>query len=766
MTAGSLDFWTLGSVVWRRKWSVLVSALIAATLAFGIALALPAKFSSEGGLVVESQRLNIPELGIQANQTADLTADAVATAIDVLNSRGTLESVVNALNLAHAPDLQPAMRLPTALNGIARLPQEWLAALKDLRQRYLKPDQPDAARDIPAEQEAAALLYLQRHIKVQANERSNLVTIQFEAGSPVLAADVVNALMANYIANDIAARRTQLRQANEWLTQRAADLRKELDADDQQINAYLKAHEIGQLQGGSVAVVQLSAARDRLAAARENLARLQASLDAVGTPGSRGGGAATSPAVLASPVVQALRQRESDLMQRLAALPPVHPDRAKLEDEIRSVRGQIGGETSKIMAGLAHDTEAARSNVQQLQLAADRAAADARSASVAQVDYEQLVHEADAKRQIYNAFVARADQTRLATMQFPSARVQFQATPDTVPNRASPMMLGFLGLFAGGILASAATVSGHLLRHRVTATADITAATGLPVYGSLPEIRLEAGPSRSRLAPPRRGQSLFEETLRAVWLSMHAMTPKSACTTVVVTSSEVGEGKTTVAAALARRVAEDGFRVLLIDADLRRGVPGSTGSANPASDLEAVLTGKVKFEDAVMVEPQSDLHCLMSGGSSANPIRLLASRDFKELLARARRDYDFVVLDGPPMMRVADAALLAEECLFTLFVVGYGRVSGSIVAEAMSRFPADATSKILPVLTRVPARRLDRLDYYGGYGGLREGAPVHGRPGSDVRLPARRASIPAGGGALRVVPRRTGTETQASDIVE
>ncbi len=718
-------------MLWRRKWLIAAAGFLAAFTALVGASLLPKTFSSVGGLIVEDQRLNIPELGIESSPLTSGNEDAVATALDVLRSHGTLESVVHVLDLGNVRDLVPVSHIPVALAGLLRPVEDLVAAFGRASTVIAHGNDGAPAEASPKSAVAAdaAMAYLKTHIKVQASDHSDLLTIAFDAGSPDVAASVVNALMTNYIANDVAARRAQLTQANEWLTQRASDLRKQVDADDAQINAFLQNHEIGSLQGGSVAAVQLSDARERLAAALANLSHLQASLDAV-TRGSQAG-VASAPQVLASPVIQALRQREADLMQRLAGLPPMHPDRQRFEDELRSVRGQIGGETQKIVASLAHEVDVARSNAQQLEDAAEKAAKTARMASVAQAEYTQLLHDADAKRQIYNAFMARADETRLASMQFPAARIQFRATPDSRPVTTKPIIILLFGGFAGAALASAAVLSGYVLRHRINSTGEVLAATGLTVVGSLPEVRLARSRAR-RLGTHRalQSESLFQETLRAVWLSMRTQAPQATCTTVVVTSSDIGEGKTTVAGALARRVAEDGFSVLLIDADLRRPGFSSPPARTSQSDLEAVLSGAMPLGSAVMTDADSSLHCLMGSGTSSNPVKLLASKEFKDLLTQARRNYDFVVIDSPPVMRVADAVLLSRQCLFTLFVVGYGRVSGTIVAEAISRFPVDSPSRILPVLTRVPARRLDRRDYYGGYGDTmavpRRGVRSHG----------------------------------------
>ena len=96
-------------------------------------------------------------------------------------------------------------------------------------------------------------------------------------------------------------------------------------------------------------------------------------------------------------------------------------------------------------------------------------------------------------------------------------------------------------------------------------------------------------------------------------------------------------------------------------------------------------------------------------------MRVLASDRFKALLAESKSNYDFVVLDSPPVLRVADAVLLAKLCQHILFIVGSGRVPGELVVEAVQRFSEEDRGKIIPLLTRVRPSEMNPRDYFGGY---------------------------------------------------
>ena len=110
-------------------------------------------------------------------------------------------------------------------------------------------------------------------------------------------------------------------------------------------------------------------------------------------------------------------------------------------------------------------------------------------------------------------------------------------------------------------------------------------------------------------------------------------------------------------------------------------------------------------------------------GISENPIRALSSDHFEQLLTAGRRAYDFVILDSPPVLHVADPVLLAKLCQYVIFIVAAGRVPGEQVGEATRRFPAEDRPKMFTLLTRVRPSHLDKRDFYSGY--ARIAGPEH-----------------------------------------
>jgi polysaccharide biosynthesis transport protein len=131
--------------------------------------------------------------------------------------------------------------------------------------------------------------------------------------------------------------------------------------------------------------------------------------------------------------------------------------------------------------------------------------------------------------------------------------------------------------------------------------------------------------------------------------------------------------------------------------------------------LEAVLEGKVHWTEAVVPCPDSGLHILPASGASRNAVSAINSSHFATMIAESRKLYDYVILDSPPILRVADPLLLERYCHHILFVVRAGFAHADLVSQATQRFPVEDRPKVLGLLTRVKRQDLDSGGYYGGY---------------------------------------------------
>jgi polysaccharide biosynthesis transport protein len=681
------------SVLLRRKRMLLVSGLLSACLAFLISKTLPLRYAGEGGMVVDAA-------ATEAATAAPGEAGAlVQTQIDVLQSKGLITGVVRDLNLMHEPGLVPEIRLPSTV-------VTWLAAASD----YVKGVWHSINGSGPADDgQDQTVRTVQEQLHVEAKDGSKLVSVRFFAGSPVVAARVANAIMSAYVSSDKDIRNEKAAQINAYIDQQSATMAAGIDNAQRKLHTFLQQHNLPEVGGGSAAALQLSKDEEQLSIAREQLALRQAAFDTM----SHGGSVQGAEETLESQTIQSLKNYEAQISQQMGMLSPNDPRRYSLQASLNTIRAQLRQETDLIYQSIARNVAIARAKVQSLEAAVQAESTQSQGASVAGAQQKQLTADLEAKRQVYTAFLTQAEQLRTAAEESTSAHILFQAVPPQRPAAtygALSLIIGFLS----GVFAAAGTLFlRDVLGTRIHTTLELASVTGLPTLGSLPDFKRLAG--GGVVAARRDTTSAVAETFRAMWISMRSEQNHQG-TAIVVTSSEIGEGKTTVATALAQRFAEDGFRVLLIDADLRRSSLVGMLHLQPDHCIEAVLANEVKVEEAIIRDTKFRFDCLLADGSLRNPAKALLSKEFEQLLTASKRAYDFVILDSPPVLHVADPVCLANLCEYVLFVVEAGRVPGELVEVATRRFTDAERGRMFTLLTGVRADKIDQRDYYRGYG--------------------------------------------------
>jgi tyrosine-protein kinase len=207
-----------------------------------------------------------------------------------------------------------------------------------------------------------------------------------------------------------------------------------------------------------------------------------------------------------------------------------------------------------------------------------------------------------------------------------------------------------------------------------------------------------------------RGRSSRSEAFRALRTNLQFIGVDRQPKSLVVTSCLPGEGKSSTSANLAITLAQAGWRVLLVDGDLRRpripnylGIEGATG-------LTDVLIGRARLENAIQIWGESDLAVLPSGQIPPNPSELLGSNGMRTLLSGLTERYDIVIIDAPPVLPVTDAVALAAICDGALLIARYGKTRREHVIRAVEVLTSINARLVGTVLNFAPAKS---NQYYG-----------------------------------------------------
>ncbi|MCB1356540.1 MAG: polysaccharide biosynthesis tyrosine autokinase, partial [Maritimibacter sp.] len=302
------------------------------------------------------------------------------------------------------------------------------------------------------------------------------------------------------------------------------------------------------------------------------------------------------------------------------------------------------------------------------------------------------------------------------------ARVLSEAAVPLGPSAPRRTRVLMLMLLLGGLAGAAAIVLREMLDSGFRTAEALEAETGLAVVGQVPRI---PGASRAEVldhlvANPTSAAAEAVRNLRTSLMLSNVDRPPRV---ILSTSAIPGEGKTTLALALAQNYAHLGRRVLLIEGDMRRQVFREYFALARTKGLRAVLGAEKSFEAVVQHAPGLGADVLTGGHSAANAADLFTSERFATLIEGLRQRYDVVVIDMPPVLLVPDARIVARHADAVLFAVRWDHTSRAQVTEAIRQFTLAGTAITGLVLSQIDPKGMKKYGYagkygaYGGYGG-------------------------------------------------
>ena len=239
-------------------------------------------------------------------------------------------------------------------------------------------------------------------------------------------------------------------------------------------------------------------------------------------------------------------------------------------------------------------------------------------------------------------------------------------------------LAGLIGLVLGAALAMARDALDRSVRTMEHAH-ELTHA---PVLAS---IAYDSGIKKNPVLSDQRGFSPRAEAFRLLRTNLQFLDLDQRPRSLVITSAVPGEGKTVTATNLAVALAQAGRRVVLVDGDLRRPRVAPILGLDSAVGLTTVLVGSAELKDSIQVHEPTGLHLLASGPKPPNPTEILQSRLTHDLMLELRDLYDMVIIDAPPLLPVADAAVLATIADGAIIVTRFGRTTREQLKEAVGR---------------------------------------------------------------------------------
>jgi capsular exopolysaccharide synthesis family protein len=632
-------------------------------------------------------------------------ADYLQTQYQLLRGRKLAEAVIEKLKLRESPEF---------------LTQPLMTPWERIQRRFLG-QAPTAAVDADGMKLSPAVAAFRSRITVEPVAGSRLVNLRFLAYEPTLAAEAVNALADFYIKQSMEFRFTQSEQATDWLGEHALKQKARLEEAERRLQAYRESEGLLNFEERQSLIDQkLSTLSSAALNARTERIQKESLLGQMRGLGDKQ--LESNPLVLANPLINGLKADLAGLQRDLAKLSESfgdkHPDVIRVRNDIHTTEEKLRNEIRNVGRGLESEYRAAAAQEASLNANLEAAKREALEFNRKAIEFGVLKREVETNQQVYKELLTRNKQTNLEKeLETTNIRIVEKAERPRGPYSPRHMRNYQLALLIGLLLGIGLTVLFEHFDNTLKTPEDVKEHFGLPFLGMVPDVGVKTANAAARPSPLilKNPQSAVAEAYRVLRTNLIFSSAETSGRALVVTSANPGEGKTTTVANLASSLALNGAKVLAVDADLRRptmhqhfGIPKTPG-------LSDLIVGKCQASEAIQTTRFKGLQVLPCGYVPPNPAELLGSAAMKQVVDALRSHYDWVLIDTPPILAMADTPVLCPLVEGVILVIGAERSGRPAIQRAVDQIVSVGGKVVGVVLNKVDLE--SNSYYYGQYYG-------------------------------------------------
>ncbi|HEX8098375.1 MAG TPA: polysaccharide biosynthesis tyrosine autokinase, partial [Pyrinomonadaceae bacterium] len=610
---------------------------------------------------------------------------------------------------------QPGEAAPAANTGIAVVDQEKAG------EQQLTPE--ELARLEPYEDAIASSL------TVEPVAGTNLVNVRYKHTSPELAQKIVNTLADVFVYNNLMRETSGSKRSEDLLAKQIAELQLKIKQEEEARLNYARNHNLPQTEDSTsnLEAVRLSQLSTQLLAAENKRKEAQALYEAARSTGD----VYSVPEVQSDERIRKLRERIEELKQKRAALLVTYtaewPDVKKIDEELKPLEAALQKAPQEVITSLKSKYEAALANENLLRATYNQQRGTTTQQNADQIQMGVLKQTLETDKQLYNTLLQRQREVQISSNDKPNnvSVAEYSRLPRVPvgPPRLRNIGAAFLlSLVAGIGLAFLLDYLDDTLK----SVEDVDRYIHLPALALIPASR---GDQRLRLKGKGGGAEVDSTALALIedvrspvaeayrhlrtslLLSSAGQPPRS----ILVTSSQPSEGKTTTAVNTAVMLAQTGAEVVLVDCDLRR--PRIHAHFNVANSrgVTNYLSGEAGLDELLQTYDRlPSLKVITSGPVPPNPAELLGSDEMRKLLADLGGRFAHIVIDSPPAISFTDASILSAVVDGVMLVVHGGKSSRAVVRRAKQQL-LDVGAHIFGIVLNNVKLESQSYYYYAGY---------------------------------------------------
>ena len=731
-----LDFWRIAL---KRKWLILVLTAIILLLGGLYTINSVPLYSASATILIEDVSSNVMSMEDLFKFGYGYRGPYFNTQLRLLRSRSLSERVAKRMKLASRPELTEIMAPKRSLVQNAKhFILKWIIPLR-------KEPEEDSGFVVERDPDAGLSYLIQGGLVVDAIEDTKLIAVSHVFPQPVLAADIVNAVVDEFIDFSVEMRYEATRQASEFLTDQISITREDLAAKEKELQKYGEEKNLLFLNARESTVVSKFAELNRAyTAAQISRINNEATYREL-----RNIDIDSMHQNVNNAIVSALKgqyiQLKVDYNLKSKIYQPDYPEMMSLQTKLNSVRAELESEIQKARGAALSELKTTNEKENSLKRVFEEQKLEVSKMNSNAILYNSLRIEVENKRSLLNSLDAQQNEAlvsaRLKGLKTSNIKVIDRALVPGAPFSPNKKRTMILALLMGLIFGVGFAFFVDYLDNTVKGPEEIERLVGLPALGIIPMISsnnskknypyysnyrssysyAEENPEeREKIGEiknielinhlfPKLAVSEDYRTVRTSILFSHADSPPR---TIAFTSSFPQEGKTATVTNIAISFSQLEKKVLLIDCDLRKPRLHKVFEARNRIGLSSYLIGISSIENAIQETSVENLWLLPSGPHPPNPAELINSKKMEELLEITKSKFDIVFIDTPPVLAVIDPVILCSISDAVVFVLKEGKTNRRPLFKAVDEIKR-AKGQILGIIYNEV--RLTKRGYYSPY---------------------------------------------------
>jgi len=580
---------------------------------------------------------------------------------------------------------------------------------------------------------------------------TRMLVISFTHTEPALAAEIVDNIAQAFIHRSFESKTEKYTNASEWLDKQTREMRANVEKAESELADYSSTHNIYSADAKeNLAIEKLTKLHGEQTRAQTERMQRQSLYEEV-----KAGHVDRLPDAFTDPRTAELKKRLGELNVKLSQLEltygPKHPQVIATKDEIGAIQKQIDESKTSLQERLKADYERSVRDEASLNNALAIAQAEAAQQNHASIQFNILKKNVEIANSLYTEFLQKTNQSKIQEHeQHNNTKMidppQVPRAP-VAPNRPRTILIGFLVSLLAGV---GLVFFLEYLDNTVKTVEDVSRYTQLPALSVIPAI---GGRKRRALKAASNGsgqtqgglslnantvfnsdrllaldsRSSVAEAYRVLRTSVLLSSTEKPPKTILITSGQPGEGKTTTAVNTAISLAQLGSSVLIIDCDLRKPSVHKVLGVDHVVGLSTYLSRRGKLEDVIQELPVENLSVITAGRIPPNPAEMISSPRMREMLQILGERYDHIVIDSPPLLKVTDPVILSTMVDGVILVVHGGKSTREVVRRTRHELSVAGANIFGVVLNNVNLNDEGYDSYsYEAYGEYEQGAGASG----------------------------------------